>query len=270
LGSNAHKTTFRELKEFAFHLADIAGQAVLPHFRKPIRVENKDKSGAYDPVTKADHAAERAIAKALKVRFPDHTLVGEEFGIKAGTSPYRWVVDPIDGTRAFITGSPLWGTLIGLLEVDRPVLGVMDQPFTGERFWSDEKSSFLRLRDGKPKRIKTRPCARLADAILTSTHPDLFEVGRQQGVLSGLNANVRMTRYGGDCYGYCLLAAGFTDLVVEAGLKSYDIAALIPIIERAGGIVTTWDGGPAFNGGNIIAAGDARVHEAALRLMSKV
>ena len=270
MGSNAHKPSFREFRDFAHAMADLTGPVILPHFRKSLVVENKDKTGAFDPVTKADRAAERVIAKALGARFPDHTLTGEEFGTKTGTSSYRWIVDPIDGTRAFITGSPLWGTLIGLLDGDTPVLGLMDQPFTGERFWSDEKASYLRTRDGKPRKIKTRVCGKLSEAILTSTHPDLFEAGAQQAVLARLKASVRMTRYGGDCYGYCLLAAGHVDLIVEAGLKSYDIAALIPIIERAGGIVTTWDGGQAHNGGNILAAGDARVHEAAMGVIGKV
>jgi fructose-1,6-bisphosphatase/inositol monophosphatase family enzyme len=156
LGKNAHKPTFRELNDFAHAMADLTGPAVLPYFRKATPVENKDTSGAFDPVTKADRAAERVIAKALRSKFPDHTLVGEEFGTKPGTSSYRWVVDPIDGTRAFITGGPLWGTLIGLLDGDKPVLGLMDQPFTCERFWSGEAASYLRTRDGRPRNAPRR------------------------------------------------------------------------------------------------------------------
>lgn len=242
---------------------------MLQYFRKPVVIENKAGPGAFDPVTKADRAAERAVCKALKAQFPDHGLIGEEYGTRNPHSRYQWVVDPIDGTRSFIMGSPLWGTLIGLLEDGEPVLGLMDQPFTGERIWSDIRASYLRIRDGVSKRIKTRPCPRMDDAILTSTHPDVFEGPRQQQALQSLKRSVRMTRYGGDCYGYGLLAAGHVDLIVEAGLKTYDIAPLIPIIERAGGIVTTWDGGPATAGGNIVAAGDPRVHEAALKLISK-
>ena len=269
MGSNPHKPTFRELSDLAHTMADLAARAVLPHFRKPIPVENKSRDGTFDPVTKADRAAERAIAKALKAKFPDHALVGEEFGTKAGGSPYRWVVDPIDGTRAFIMGSPLWGTLIGLLHGDELVLGVMDQPFTGERYWSEEKASYMRTRDAKPRRIKTRDCGRLSDAFLTSTHPDLFEGNAQQAVLARLKGATRMTRYGGDCYAYCLLAAGFVDLIVEAGLKPYDVVALIPIIERAGGRITTWDGAPATAGGRIVAAGDPRLHEQAMRVLAR-
>lgn len=269
MAGNAHKTPFKDLMAFGHDLADLTGKTVLPYFRTGLSVENKAAAGNYDPVTKADRAAERVIAKALKARFPDHTLVGEEYGTSQGTSRYRWVVDPIDGTRAFIMGSPLWGTLIGLIDGDEPIFGLMDQPFTGERFWSDQKASYLRVRDGKPKRLKTRACNSLKEAILTSTHHNLFEDAHQKAVLTRFNETVRMTRYGGDCYGCCLLAAGFVDIVIEPGLKTYDIVALIPIIERAGGKVTSWTGGPASGGGNVIASGDPKLHEAALKLIAK-
>lgn len=257
---------FKALLEAGHAFADLSGTAVLKHFRKPIAVQNKLESG-FDPVTAADKSAERAIAKALKARFPGHALVGEEYGTVNDGARYRWIVDPIDGTRAFIMGSPLWGTLIGLLDGDTPVLGVMDQPFTGERFWSGEKTSHMRRGKGKAVALKTRACPALKDAVLTSTHPGLFAPGDQTELLARMEKSVRMTRYGGDCYGYCLLAAGFVDIIIEPGLKSYDIAALIPIVERAGGIVTTWDGRPAFDGGDIIACGDKRLHGAALKAM---
>ncbi len=217
-------------------------------------------------MTPADRAAERAIRKAIKARFPQHGIIGEEYADVAGEGRYRWLIDPIDGTRAFIMGSPLWGTLIGLLDGPTPVLGLMNQPFTGERFWSEGRTSRLRGPDGKVRRLKTRACARLADATLTSTHPDLFSAA-EAARFRAVKGRARMTRFGGDCYGYCLLAAGFVDLILEAGLKPYDIVPLIPIIEGAGGIVTTWDGGPAAQGGRIIAAGDARVHAEALALL---
>lgn len=260
---------FNSLLKCAHELADAAGPAVLKHFRRPLDIANKASDGAFDPVTKADRAAERLIARQLKARFPDHGIIGEEFGAKRETARYTWVVDPIDGTRAFIMGSPLWGTLIGLLDNGKPCLGIMDQPFTGERFWSGQSASFMRIGNSPAKRLRTRPCARLQDAILTTTHPDLFVGPQQTRALKSFADAVRMTRYGGDCYGYGLLAAGHVDLIVEPGLKSYDIAALIPIIERAGGIVTTWDGASAQSGGDIVAAGDARVHAAALRLIAK-
>jgi histidinol phosphatase-like enzyme (inositol monophosphatase family) len=248
-------------------LADLSAAAILPNFRKQLAVSNKAGPGAFDPVTAADRAAEKAIRKAILARFPDHGIVGEEYGTVAGAGRYRWVIDPIDGTRTFITGSPLWGTLIGLMDGPTPVLGLMNQPFTAERFWSDGRRAHWRGPAGKARSIKTRSCARLADAVLTSTHPDLFASPEEASRFGAVRSRVRMTRFGGDCYGYCLLAAGFVDLIVEAGLKAYDIVALVPIIEAAGGIVTTWDGGPATDGGRIVAAGDRRVHQEALAIL---
>jgi myo-inositol-1(or 4)-monophosphatase len=253
--------------DLAHLLGDISGAAILPFFRKRLTVANKAGRNGYDPVTAADRAAERVIRKAVRQRFPDHGFIGEEFGTTAGKGRYQWLVDPIDGTRAFITGSPLWGTLIGLLERGTPVLGLMNQPFTGERFWSEGRGARRRDPDGTTHRIKTRPCASLAQAVLTTTAPDMFVAPAEAARFDALKARARMTRYGGDCYGYCLLAAGFIDLIVESGLKSYDIAPLIPIIEGAGGVVTTWEGGPAAAGGRIVAAGDPRAHAAALAIL---
>jgi histidinol phosphatase-like enzyme (inositol monophosphatase family) len=253
--------------QFAHVLADISGAAILPYFRKRLIIKNKAQQSGFDPVTAADRAAERAIRKAVLQRFPSHGVVGEEFGVRAGEGRYSWLIDPIDGTRAFVTGSPLWGTLIGLLDGATPILGLMNQPFTGERFWSDGRSTHWRRSDGKPRRIRTRPCARLADAILTTTHPEMFARPVEGERFEKVCSRVRMTRYGGDCYAYCLLAAGFIDIIVEARLKSYDIVPLVPIIEAAGGIVTTWEGKPPLDGGNVIAAGDRRVHEEALAIL---
>ena len=257
----------RDHLEFAHVLADLSAGAILGYFRKPLAVGNKAGPSAFDPVTAADRAAERAIRKAIRARFPDHGIVGEEYGAVAGKGRYRWLIDPIDGTRAFIIGSPLWGTLIGLMDGPTPSLGLMNQPFTGERFWSDGRRAAWSRSGGKPQRIATRPCARLADAVLTSTHPDLF-ADDDAVRFNAVRSRVRMTRFGGDCYGYCLLAAGFVDLIVEAGLKAYDVVALVPIIEAAGGLVTTWDGAPATEGGRILAAGDQRVHQEAMAILS--
>jgi myo-inositol-1(or 4)-monophosphatase len=255
------RPAFKQLLAFAHELADGAGTAILPHFRRRIAVDNKSGEGGYDPVTIADRAAERRIAKAIAQRYPDHGLVGEEYGSVNPGARWRWIVDPIDGTRAFVMGSPLWGTLIGLMDADMPVLGMMDQPFTGERFWSGAEASFMRERAGaEPVPIRTRACAGLGEAIFSTTHPDLFAAGHEQAAFQRLKAKARMTRYGGDCYAYCMLAAGFVDVVVEAGLKPHDVVALIPIIERAGGRITTWEGRPAAEGGRIAACGDARLH----------
>lgn len=260
---------FKELLALAHELADTSGQVIRPQFRKPLDVSNKAGASAFDPVTKADKAAERAIARLIRARAPDHGLVGEEYGSERAAAALKWVVDPIDGTRSFITGSPLWGTLIGLLHEGAPVLGVMDQPYTGERCWSSETGAHLRDVSGKTRRLRTRACPELADALVMTTSPDLFEPGAETEGFLRVKGATRMTRYGGDCYAYCLLAAGFVDLVVEAGLKSYDIVALIPIVERAGGRVTTWDGRPATEGGRILASGDAKLHAKALKLLSR-
>lgn len=248
----------------AHDLADRAAAATLPHFRMPIAVDNKAQAGLYDPVTDADRGAEAAIAAHLAATFPEHGLEGEEFGIVRPAAQYRWVVDPIDGTRAFITGSPMWGTLIGLLDGGRPVAGLMDQPFTGERFWSDGVRSFARRSGEAARDLRTRNCGGISDAVLMTTDPGLFADGVERTGFEALRAAVRMTRYGGDCYAYALLAMGYVDVIVECGLKPYDIVALIPIIEAAGGIVTDWSGGTAAGGGRIVACGDTTLHGAVL------
>lgn len=266
--TDQHRLPYADLLAFAHGLADASGEIIRPYFRQPLNVGNKAASGAFDPVTEADEAAERVIAAAVAARWPEHGFVGEEHGTTRPEARLRWVVDPIDGTRAFIMGWPMWGTLIGLLDGATPVLGMMDQPFTRERYWSAGAASYMRVGDAPPRAIETRPCPSLSEAIMSTTHPDLFEDGAETEGFARLKSQVRMTRYGGDCYGYCLLAAGFTDLVVEAGLKPFDIVALIPIIENAGGRITTWDGKPATQGGRIVAAGDPHLHAQAVKALS--
>ena len=260
--------SFKTLLDGAHAMADASGPIILRHFRKRKDVENKAGHGGFDPVTVADRGAEKAIVRVLAQRFPEHGLIGEEYGVTRGDARYRWVVDPIDGTRSFILGSPMWGTLIGLLDGEAPVLGLMDQPYTGERFWAGETASFLRSVGGKVKKLATRACPRLEDAIIATTHPDLFAAGKEAKGFQRVKQAARMTRYGGDCYSYGLLAAGFVDVVIEAGLKGYDIVALIPIIERAGGRVTTWDGRPATDGGRILACGDPQLHARLLDVLA--
>lgn len=263
------KVPYSRLLESAHAAADSARPATLKYFRKVVGVDDKSGGKAFDPVTEADRGAERAIKKVIAARYSDHGFLGEEYGSSSGSSPYRWVVDPIDGTRAFIMGSPMWGTLIGLVDQTGPILGIMDQPFTGERIWSEQATTRMRMADGKTRRVKTRTGIRLSEAILTSTHPNLFETDRHKRALSLLQDRARLTRFGGDCYLYFLLALGFVDLVVEPALKPYDIVALIPIIERAGGKVTTWDGGSPANGGDIVASGNAQLHDEVIKLLKK-
>jgi myo-inositol-1(or 4)-monophosphatase len=247
-------------------LADKAGSVFLPHFRTNGAVDHKG-GDLFDPVTKADRDAESAIRVGIAAAYPSHGILGEEFGAQSTDAEYCWVIDPIDGTRAFILGLPLWGTLIGLTRDGGPLLGLMDQPFTRERFWSGESESYFR-HDGDPKIIRTRACAGLGQALLATTSTDFFTTEDEHARFGALSRAVRLRRFGGDCYNYCLLAMGHIDLVVEAGLKPFDILPLIPIIERAGGIVTSWEGGDPRQGGRIVAAGDKLVHAAAVKLLS--
>lgn len=257
---------------------DLARDRILPHFRQLSIIDNKRSDlklageDGYDPVTEADRAAETAIREAVFADFPDDGFIGEEFGSVRDAARFRWIVDPIDGTRAFITGSPLWGTLVGRLDEDVPILGFLDQPFTEERWWSDGATAwFARGRDAAVRTgtaIATRTGVALSDAVLTTTHPALFPSAREASAFELLSRQVRMVRFGGDCYGYALLAMGGVDLVVEAGLQAYDIAPLIPIIEGAGGRVTDWSGGPAARGGQVIAAGCPKLHAAVIDLLS--
>jgi myo-inositol-1(or 4)-monophosphatase len=253
----------------AHELADASAAAIRPYFRRTLKVDNKAGAGAFDPVTAADRAAERAIVKALRQAWPDHGIEGEEYGARPGRDPHTWIIDPIDGTKAFIMGLPIWGTLIGLVHEGTPVLGMMNQPYTNERFWSGPTSAMMRGADDKQRRLKTRACASLAEAMFSTTHPDMFKDEAERRGFEAIRAATRSTRYGGDCYAYCMLAAGHVDLVVETGLKPYDIAALIPIIERAGGQCTSWSGGSAARGGRVIASGDARVHASAMKILSR-
>ncbi|MGV1751902.1 histidinol-phosphatase [Agrobacterium sp. CG674] len=252
-------------REFFFRLADAAKAETLPRFRTGIAVANK-QDGGYDPVTEGDQAAETAIRSLITERFPDHGILGEEHGSVGTDREHVWVIDPIDGTRAFISGLPVWGTLIGFQSSGRAVMGVMDQPFTGERYFADGENAWY-FGPGGDRQIKTRACETLSDAILFTTSPHIFtpDEAKRYGAVE---EQVRLFRYGVDCYAYALLAGGHVDLVIESGLKPYDVGALIPIIEQAGGIITNWDGGRPEGAGRIIAAGNRAVHEQALALLA--
>jgi histidinol phosphatase-like enzyme (inositol monophosphatase family) len=256
-----------EAVETVLHEAAEAAAAVtLKLFRTPLAVENKWQVG-FDPVTEADKEAEVAIRSVIETRFPDHGIVGEEWAQKDAASPFTWIIDPIDGTRAFICGVPVWGTLIGLTHEGRALAGLMAQPFTGETFWSlPGKARYRHGGDVAP--LGTSTVTELSRAKLTTTSPDLFRGADREGPWQAIAPRVLQVRYGLDCYGYCLMAMGQIDLVVEAGLKDVDIAPLIPIIENAGGIITTWDGGPAEAGGNCVAAATPELHAAALAVLN--
>ena len=265
----ASRDSFQTLLDFALELARASAKLVLPYYRTELAVEDKNLAkgiAEFDPVTAADRAVEAMIRAKVEARFPTHGIVGEEFGFTRPEADDQWVIDPIDGTRAFMMGLPTWGTLIALTHKGKPVLGVMGQAFTGELFWSTQTGAMTSGPLGD-RPLRARPCAGLSSAILASTAPSLFKTPDERARFKAVAERVKMMRYGGDCYIYALVAAGQVDLVIEANLQSFDVAALIPIIERAGGIITTWSGASAVDGGQIIAAGDKRVYDEAVALL---
>jgi histidinol-phosphatase len=256
-----------EYLAFACRVAELAGRAILPHFRARIEVENKAARG-YDPVTIADRAAEEIIRNEIARAYPGHGIHGEEHGRVEGNEPLTWVIDPIDGTRAFILGQLHWGVMIALNDGTRPILGVVHQPYVRETFVGSPRGAELR-HAGAVTLLRTRACARLEDATLCATQPEMFHRrGGERAAFDLISARARLTRYGGDCYAYCLLAAGFVDLVVESGLGAYDVQPVAAIIEAAGGRVTDWSGGPPYKGGQTVAAGDPALHHLALEILS--
>jgi histidinol-phosphatase len=250
---------------FVDRLASVSGETILPFFRTALTVENK-KPGGFDPVTAADRAAEDAMRALIRRTFPEHGILGEEYGTERMDAEYVWVLDPIDGTKSFITGMTAWGTLIGLMRFGEPVFGMMHQPFTRERFSGDGGAARYRGPLGS-RELRVRACGSLGDAILSTTSPLLMNAA-DRSVFARVEDAVKLSRYGGDCYAYCMLAAGLIDLVIETEIKPHDIVPLIPIVTGAGGTVTTWENGPPQDGGRIIVAGDKRVHEAALAVLA--
>ncbi|MEO8753517.1 MAG: histidinol-phosphatase [Casimicrobiaceae bacterium] len=253
--------------EFACDTAVAAGAAILPHFREIIAVEDKRNFMGYDPVTIADRAAEDVIRSAIKRAFPDHGIHGEEHGREAGTSPLTWVIDPIDGTKSFILGQHSWATLIALHDGTAPVVGVAHQPFVGETFLGAAGQSAQWRRGDDRRTLKTRACPRIEDAIVATTDPRQFATPAEQAALRTVSERARFLRYGGDCYCYTQLAMGFVDVVIENGLQAYDVQALMPIVEAAGGVITNWTGGNCDQGGPVLACGDRALHAAILRLL---
>lgn len=249
----------------AHRLADAARLAVHPHFRSPALVA-ESKGAAFDPVTAADRAVEDALRAILAAERPQDAILGEERADTPGTSGLTWVIDPIDGTRAFLAGAPTWGVLIALADAAGPFLGIIDQPHVGERFAGGLGAARVTGPRGTDP-LATRPPRPLPEAILLSTFP---EVGTpaERAAFARVADRVRLVRYGLDCTGYALLAAGQVDLVIEAGLAPYDVAAPIAVIEAAGGMVTDWRGGPAQGGGQVLAAANPAVHAAAMALLA--
>lgn len=249
-------------------MADAARAVILPYFRQSsLGAENKDANG-FDPVTIADREAEQAMRHVLAERRPLDGVFGEEFGRSAGSGPWTWVLDPIDGTRGFISGAPTWGVLISLTDDSGPKMGLIDQPYIAERFSGGMGRADVRGPHGNAD-LRTRSTQDLSDAILFTTFPEVGSALERQAFLA-VEQDVKLTRYGCDCYAYGLLAAGQIDLVIEAGLNEYDISAPIAVIEAAGGIVTDWNGKPAHKGGRALAAANEALHAKALAKLQTV
>ncbi len=260
------------LDAFIIDLNRASAEVILPLFRADHGLEDKgagknlprDSHGAFDPVTEADRGAEAVIRKLIAEHYPEHGVIGEEYGEDRPDAEFVWVLDPIDGTRAFISGLPLWTTLIGLRHQGRPVLGSIGQPYVGEIFIGHAGGSRLLAR-GQTTPLKVRECANLTDAVIATTDADACFDGAERGAWLQVRAAAKLARLGCDAYAYAMVAMGKMDMVIEAGLKSWDIEAAIPVVEGAGGIVTDWRGEPiGKNGGQMVISGDRRPLDEAL------
>jgi histidinol phosphatase-like enzyme (inositol monophosphatase family) len=244
----------KEAAAFAENLANATGEIALRYFRRPLAVDTKADAS---PVTEADRRIETLIRQRIRERFPTHGILGEEHGREAGSDDMTWVIDPIDGTKSFISGMPTFGTLIALADGATPVLGVIDHPALAERWVG--RAGVPTRRNGTVCRTST--CTRLADAVLYATTPDMFKGGARTR-FNAVSGAARMRRFGGDCYAYALLASGFVDVVIEAELQPYDYMALVPVIEGAGGVITDWRGTRLGleSDGRVVAAATPALH----------
>jgi histidinol phosphatase-like enzyme (inositol monophosphatase family) len=251
-----------ELEAFAVDLARAAADASLPLFRTGAEIEDKNAGGPCDPVTLADRNAEAAMRRLIAERYPDHGVIGEEYGEDRPDAEHVWVLDPVDGTRAFVAGLPLWTTLIGLKVAGAPSVGVVAQPYLDEIFVGGPSGARL-MRAGSETPLAVRTCPNLNDAVIATTDPDIF-TGAELGAWRQVRAAARLARLGCDAYAYAMVAAGHVDLVAETGLKEWDWTALVPLVKAAGGHVTDWLGGEAGTDGRVLAVGDAALTDQAL------
>ncbi len=260
------KTDYNKFITFLNDVANEAAKVSLRYFKKSVNIENKGPKlkSTFDPVTIADKNTEKVIRENIRSHFPDHNIMGEEEAFEDKKSDYTWIIDPIDGTRSYITGIPTWGTLIALQHHGKTIIGMLDQPYLKERYIGTSDSAFL---NGNP--IKTRPCETIFNATISTTDPlQLFNGEEEQDKFFRVAAGAKMMRNGYDCYAYAMVASGFIDVVIESGLNAHDIQALIPIIKGAGGIVTNWAGEQVTDGGQVVACGDQRLHEQVIGLLN--
>lgn len=256
----------QQIIETAHEMADAARRVVLPLFRSTTLTTDNKRPADFDPVTEADRASEKIMREILARRRPDDAIIGEEYGHREGSSGLTWILDPIDGTRAFICGATSWGVLIGLSDGQRIRYGLIDQPYLGERFEGGLHLARLTFRQGE-RPLAVRRGVTLDQATLMTTFPEIGTQAEAEA-FRRVAGRVRLVRYGLDCYAYALLALGQIDLVIEAGLQPYDIAAPIAVVESAGGIVTNWQGDPVMQGGQVIAAASETIHRQAVDLLN--
>ncbi len=255
------------LSRFALRLAEAAGRVIVPRFAEtPEVMEKQGDEKGFDPVTEADREAEAMMRRMITETFPDHGISGEEMEERKTDSPFRWILDPLDGTRAFIYGLPTWMTLVALLHEDRPVIGVAHQPLLGRSWLGTESGAWKVDAEGRHP-LSTRPGRPLAETLAGTTLPEIYRDARERHVLEMMRTRTRMLRYDADAWFYVMVATGRIDIALDTRLAPYDIAALIPIVRGAGGIVTDWDGRPDPLGGQVIAASGREVLEEALNLM---
>ena len=252
--------------KFANYLADEARKISLFYFKKKIKITSKNKK-IFDPVTIADISVQKKINKLIKDKYPDHSILGEEFSVKK-ISNFEWCIDPIDGTKSYIQGVPLWGTLISLSKKNQIILGLVDIPSLNERYLAYKKTAY-KIINGKKTIMKVKKNKNLRDAILNTTSPYVFANKSDQNSFERLSKKTKTTRLGGDCYSYCLLADGHVDIVVESGLSPWDIRALEPIVKNAGGILKTWDNNDIYNGGKIIACANKSLFNDSSKILNK-
>ncbi len=262
------QTTHAELMRVAHALADAARPVTLMHFRASNLSADDKGGGVFDPVTIADRDAEQAMRDVLAKKRPHDAILGEEFGHQPGTTGLTWVLDPIDGTRGYISGTPTWGILISVADENGPLFGIIDQPYIGERFEGGFGIAKVNGPQGQTP-LQCRTARKLPDATILTTFPEVGTDAERLG-FHAVAKQAKLTRYGMDCYGYALLAVGQVDLVIEAGLNAYDIQAPIAVVQAAGGIVTDWKGQPAHNGGRAVAAANAQIHAEALAILQEV
>jgi histidinol phosphatase-like enzyme (inositol monophosphatase family) len=262
------KEQTRQCMNFAIDVAVQSGSIAMKNFRIPILISNKASEGTFDPVTEADREIESYIRERISEVYPTHGIIGEEHDDKIGTENCTWLVDPIDGTCGYVIGSPMWGSLLGLLDEDKCALGLMHQPFVQETYIGSADGAYIIDRNGKRK-IRTSDTRDIENAVLCCTHQSILKSSQVQDAYGRVANACRFSRLGTDCWGYALLAHGFVDIVIENELKAYDAVPLIPIVESAGGLMTDWDGDAVRAGGRVVASANAVLHEKVLKLIDR-